>query len=282
MNTRVRRVTVLGHQVRVSVRPGTQPGPPLVICNGIGASLDLLDPFVDAVDPRIEVVRFDVPGTAGSPTPRLPYNFPMLACLLVRMLDQLGYDQFDILGISWGGGLAQQVAFQHPRRCRRLVLASTASGALMIPANPWVLSRMVTPRRYRDPNYATSIAAQVYGGRMRAEPELARTLLHQHLRVGSGCGYLLQLLAGVGWTSLPALPLLRQPTLILAGSDDPIIPMANARIMARLLPDATLHIYDDGHLGLLTHAHQLAPVVTDFLLNHSTGALDAHDHATTT
>ena len=282
MNPRVRRVTVLGHQVRVSVRPGTGPGPPLVICNGIGASLDLLDPFVDAVDPRIEVVRFDVPGTGGSPTPRLPYNFPMLACLLVRMLDQLGYDQFDILGISWGGGLAQQVAFQHPRRCRRLVLASTASGALMIPANPWVLSRMVTPRRYRDPNYATSIAAQVYGGRMRAEPELARTLLHQHLRVGSGCGYLLQLLAGVGWTSLPALPLLRQPTLILAGSDDPIIPLANARIMARLLPDATLHIYDDGHLGLLTQARQLAPVITDFLRNHSTGDLDTHDHATTT
>ena len=89
MNTRVRRVTVLGHQVRVSVRPGTGPGPPLVICNGIGASLDLLDPFVDAVDPRIEVVRFDVPGTGGSPTPRLPYNFPILACLLVRLLDQL-------------------------------------------------------------------------------------------------------------------------------------------------------------------------------------------------
>ena len=281
MNTRVRLVTVLGHQVRVSVRPGTGPGPPLVICNGIGASLDLLDPFVDAVDPRIEVVRFDVPGTGGSPTPRLPYNFPLLACLLVRLLDQLGYDQFDILGISWGGGLAQQVAFQHPRRCRRLVLVSTATGALMIPANPWVLGKMVTPRRYRDPDYATSVAAQLYGGRMRAEPDLARTLLHQHLRVGSGRGYLLQLLAGVGWTSLPALPFLRQPTLILAGSDDPIIPLANARIMARLLPDATLHVYDDGHLGLLTQAHELAPLIADFLLNHTTGEHREHDHATT-
>jgi len=280
MNPRVRRVTVLGHQVRVSVRPGTGPGPPLVICNGIGASLDLLDPFVDAVDPRIEVVRFDVPGTGGSPTPRLPYNFPILACLLVRLLDQLGYDQFDVLGISWGGGLAQQVAFQHPRRCRRLVLVSTATGALMIPANPWVLGKMVTPRRYRDPDYATSVAAQLYGGRLRAEPDLARTLLHQHSRIGSPWGYLLQLLAGAGWTSLPALPFLRQPTLILAGSDDPIIPLANARIMARLLPDATLHIYDDGHLGLLTQAHQLAPLITDFLLNHTTGEHETHDHAT--
>jgi poly(3-hydroxyalkanoate) depolymerase len=266
MGTRLRLVTVLGHKVRVSVRPGSAPGPPLVVCNGIGASLDLLERFVDAVDPRIEVVSFDVPGAGGSPTPRLPYNFPMLACFVVRLLDRLDYDEFDIIGISWGGGLAQQVAFQSPRRCRRLVLVSTATGALMIPASPRVLAKMVTPRRYRDPDYATSIAAHLYGGRLRDDPDLARSLLHEHSRVGSRRGYLLQLLAGVGWSSLPALPFLRQPTLILAGSDDPIIPLVNARVMARLIPDATLHVYDDGHLGLVTQAHELAPVVADFLL----------------
>jgi poly(3-hydroxyalkanoate) depolymerase len=265
MTTRLRRIKVLGHEVRVSVRPGTAPGPPLVMCNGIGASLELLEPFVDALDPRIEVVTFDVPGAGGSPTPRLPYNFPMLAWFLARLLDQLGYDEFDILGISWGGGLAQQVAFQHRRRCRRLVLVSTATGSLMVPASPLVLRKMVTTRRYRDPDYARSIAAHLYGGRLREEPDLARTVLHAHSRVGSRRGYLFQLLAGVGWTSLPALPFIRQPTLILAGSDDPIIPLVNARIMARLLPDATLHVYDDGHLGLITQAHELAPVVTEFL-----------------
>ena len=266
MSTRVRRVAVLGHGVRVSVRPGTGPGPPLVICNGLGASLDLLEPFVDAVDTRVEVVTFDVPGAGGSPTPWLPYNFPMLGCFLLRLLNELGYDRFDILGISWGGGLAQQVAFQHPRRCRRVVLVSTATGSLMVPANPLVLLKMVTPRRYRDPDYARSIAAQLYGGRLRAEPDLARTLLHEHSRLGSRWGYLLQLGAGAGWTSLPLLPFVRQPALILAGTDDPIIPLVNARIMRRLLPDATLHTYADGHLGLVTQAQELAPVVTEFLL----------------
>ena len=58
----------------------------------------------------------------------MPYNFAMLACLVGTLLDRLGYDQFDALGISWGGGLAQQLAFQHPRRCRRLVLVSTGTG----------------------------------------------------------------------------------------------------------------------------------------------------------
>jgi pimeloyl-ACP methyl ester carboxylesterase len=165
------RVRVLGHEVRVAVRPGTASGPPLVLCNGIGASLDLLEPFVEQVDPRIEVVRFDVPGAGGSPAPKVPYNFALLACFVGRLLERLGYARFDALGISWGGGLAQQLAFQHPRRCRRLVLVSTATGSLMVPANPVVLAKMVTPRRYRDPDYARSIAAQLYGGRMRQRPD---------------------------------------------------------------------------------------------------------------
>ena len=240
-----------------------------MLCNGIGASLDLLQPFVDEVDPRIEVVRFDVPGVGGSPLPKVPYNFPTLACLIGRILDELGYDRFDTLGISWGGGLAQQLAFQHPRRCRRLVLASTATGSLMVPANPLVLAKMVTPRRYRDPDYAKSIAAQLYGGRMRQRPGEVRHVVYEQERLGPSTGYFLQLLAGLGWTSLPALPLIRQPTLILAGNDDPIIPLVNARIMRLLLPNATLHVYDDGHLGLLTSADELGPIVSGFLASRA-------------
>lgn len=263
--TRFRRVRVLGHDVRVAVRPGTEPGPPLVLCNGIGASLDLLQPFVDEVDPRIEVVRFDVPGVGGSPAPKLPYNFGLLAWLVGRMLDRLGYDQFDALGISWGGGLAQQLAFQYPRRCRRLVLVSTGTGMLMVPARLSVLSKMLTPRRYRDPTYAKAIAPEMYGGRMRRRPEEVRHVVYDQERLGPKAGYFLQLLAGVGWSSLPALPLIRQPTLILAGSDDPIIPLVNARIMRALLPHASLHVFDDGHLGLLTSADELGPLVSRFL-----------------
>ncbi len=263
--TRFLRVRVLGHDVRVAVRPGTAPGPPLVLCNGIGASFDLLEQFVDKVDPRIEVVMFDVPGVGGSPMPKVPYNFALLACLVGRLLDELGYDRFDVLGISWGGGLAQQLAFQYPRRCRRLVLVSTATGFLMVPANPLVLAKMVTPRRYRDPDYAKSIAAQLYGGQMRRRPGEVRHVVYEQERLGAKAGYFLQLLAGIGWTSLPALPFVRQQTLILAGSDDPIIPLVNARIMRALLPHGTLHVYDDGHLGLVTSAQDLGPLVSRFL-----------------
>jgi pimeloyl-ACP methyl ester carboxylesterase len=52
---------------------------------------------------------------------------------------------------------------------------------------------------------------------------------------------------------------------VLSGADDPIVPPANARIMSRLIPNARLHIFDDGHLGLLTSVDELAPIVRDFL-----------------
>jgi poly(3-hydroxyalkanoate) depolymerase len=265
MQRTVRTVVVGGQHLRVAVRSGDPTRTPLVLANGIGASLELLQPFVDALDPSIEVIRFDVPGVGGSPLPTLPYRLPALARLVARMLDQLGYPTVDMLGVSWGGGLAQQFALCQRRRCRRLVLAATGTGILMVPGRPRVLARMVTPRRYLDPDYAERIAGDLYGGTMRSDPAQARALLHDRTRVGPGRGYLYQLAAGAGWSSLPLLPWIRQPTLLLAGDDDPIIPLVNARIMRRLLPRAELHVYHGGHLGLLTEAAELAPVVDRFL-----------------
>lgn len=258
-----RFVTVHGHRVRMHVRPGTGDGPPLVLANGIGAAMEVLEPFVEVLDPAIEVVRFDVPGVGGSPVPRFPLPFPVLARLLGELLDELGYGRVDVLGISWGGALAQQFAFQNPRRCRRLVLVATATGTLMVPARPAVLAAMVTPRRHQDPVYARRIAGLIYGGSLRAGT--ADAPLGAHAPPASGRGYLFQLLGSAGWTSLPALPLIRQPTLILAGDDDPLIPLVNAKVMARLLPNARLEVYPDGHLGLLTMAKELATTIKEFL-----------------
>jgi poly(3-hydroxyalkanoate) depolymerase len=265
MHPTVRTVVVNGQHLRIAVRPGHGNRTPLVLANGIGASLELLQPFVDALNPSIEVIRFDIPGIGGSPVPRAPYRLPGLARLVARLLDQLGYTTVDLLGISWGGGLAQQFALCQRRRCRRLVLAATATGTLMVPGHPKILARMATPRRYLDPDYAERIAADLYGGSVRSDPARARALLHGRTRVGPPRGYLYQLAAGAGWSSLPLLPFIRQPTLLLAGDDDPIIPLLNAHVMWRLLPNAELHVYRGGHLGLLTEAAELAPVVDRFL-----------------
>jgi len=223
-DTIMKVLTVGGRALRVAVREG-DPGQPLLLCNGLGASLEVLQPFVDALDPRRGVVR----------------------------------------GISWGGGLAQQFALSRPDRVRRLVLVATGPGALMVPGHPRVLLRMLTPRRHRDPGYAARIAGELYGGQAREDPVLARNLLHATTRLGPARGYYYQLLAGVGWTSLPLLPRLRPPTLILAGDDDPVVPLVNARIMHRLIPRSQLHVYHGGHLELATDPGRLTSAVEAFL-----------------
>lgn len=261
----VRSVVVDRQRLRVAVRPGHGAGLPLLLMNGIGSSLELLDPFVDAFDPATTVIRFDVPGTGGSPAPTFPYHFSALARMAGKLLDELGYDRVDVLGISWGGALAQQFAWQNPRRCHRLVLVATTAGVLMFPPRLAVLSRMMTPRRHRDADYANQVAGLLYGGVFRKEPERARQVLHAESRLGPKRGYLFQLMAMSGWSSLAWLPTIRQRALVIGGRDDPIIPSANARLLAACLRRATLHLHDDGHLALVTDAPRLAEVIRRFL-----------------
>jgi poly(3-hydroxyalkanoate) depolymerase len=254
---------VNGQTLRVGIRPGERTRSPLLLFNGIGASIELVEPFLAALEGP-EAIVFDVPGVGGSPTPRLPYRPWMLARLTAQLLDQLGYAEVDVLGVSWGGALAQQFAFQQASRCRRLVLAATSPGHLMVPGRLTVLLKIATPRRYKDPDYMRRVAGDLYGGVLRRSPEAAREHL-RHVRWSSDYGYYLQLFAGFGWTSLPWLRLLPQPTLVMAGTDDPIVPLVNGRILARLIPDARLVTIDDGHLFLVTSAGESAEIIADFL-----------------
>jgi poly(3-hydroxyalkanoate) depolymerase len=256
-------LTIRGRTIRVTVRPGEPGRTPLLTCNGIGASLDLLQPFVDALDPRLPVIRFDLPGIGGSPAPGRPYHLVTLPSLLAGLLDHLGHERADVLGVSWGGGLAQQFALSRPKRVRRLILVATGTGSVMIPGRPWVLRHLLTPRRHRDTSFTQRVAGEIYGGSMRTRPARAAELLRAV--APSRRGYYYQLLAVAGWTSLPLLPLLRHPTLIMAGDDDPLIPVVNARIMHRLLARSQLYVYRGGHLDLIADPDRLAPVIEQFL-----------------
>jgi poly(3-hydroxyalkanoate) depolymerase len=251
------------------VRRAAGAGPartPLLLLNGIGASLELLQPFVDELPPGLEVIRFDVPGIGGSPVPVIPYHMSTFASVVGALVRRLGHERVDVMGYSWGGGLAQQFALTQRKLTRKVVLAATGTGTLMVPARPNVLLKMLTPRRHQDPDYARRIAGEIYGGTMRTNPEAAAEVLHSYTRKGPTRGYYYQLLAGAGWSSLLALGLIRQPTLIVSGDDDPLIPVINARILTKGIPRARLHLYEGGHLALLTEAKVLAPVIDAFLM----------------
>lgn len=252
-----------GQLLRTGIRQGSSDRPPLLMFNGIGANLELAEPFMAQLEDTTGII-FDVPGVGGSPAPAFPYRPSTLARMAKRLAEILGYDRLDISGVSWGGGLAQQFAFQYPSVCRKLVLAATAPGITMIPGTPSVLSKMASPRRYTDPGYMRSIAAEIYGGEFRTDP----TLIGKHAAAMKGTtqyGYTLQLLAMAGWTSLPWLWLLRQPTLILAGTDDPLVPMINAKMLHSMIPNSRLETIDDGHLFMVTRPKETAGMVEAFL-----------------
>src|SRR5438034_850460 len=136
----VRVITVNNQRLRVAIRPGNGSRNPLLLMNGIGVNLELLQVFVDA------------------------------------------------------------------------------------------LARMATPRSYTELPYLKEADPDLSSEGLKWESEVVSEAAPA-LRLGGSRGYLYQLLAGMGWTSLPWLWLIRQPTLILAGNEDPILPLINAKIM---------------------------------------------------
>jgi poly(3-hydroxyalkanoate) depolymerase len=262
-----RQITIGGQLLQVAIRHGRGSGPPLLLFNGIGANWELARPFLEALTDTTAIV-FDVPGIGGSPKPRLPYRPSTLARLAAGLVAELGYAEIDVAGVSWGGGIAQQFAHQYPKLCRRLVLAATAPGVTMVPGGPSVLWKMLTPRRYTDKAYMNRIAADLYGGAFRSDP----SLIGRHTATMHGArnlGYLYQLLAVAGWTSLPWLWSLRQPTLILMGRDDPLVPPINGHLLEALIPNAELQMIDDGHLFIVTKPAETAALIEAFLADAS-------------
>jgi poly(3-hydroxyalkanoate) depolymerase len=257
-----------GQLLRVGIRPlpaGVAAStPPMLIFNGIGANMELAGLMMSRIT-TVESLIFDVPGAGKSPPPRFPYRPFGMARLARKLLDALGYTTIDVMGVSWGGALAQQFAIQYPARVRRLVLAATAMGGpTMVPGRPSVLLKMINPRRYLDKGYMKRVAPELYGGELRTNPEAIK-LFTDHAKGGSKKGYRYQMLAMMGWTSLPWLWRIQHPTLVLAGNDDPLVPLINARIHTWLLPHARLHILDDGHLFLLTKADETGQIISAFL-----------------
>jgi poly(3-hydroxyalkanoate) depolymerase len=273
----IRFVDVDGVRLRTSVRGS---GPPLLLITGLGASLELAQPFERELTAHgVQAISFDAPGVGRSSAYRWPRRIPGVARTVERMLDTLGHDRVDVLGVSLGGVVAQQLTHQAPHRVRRLVLAATGPGLGGVPGSPSVLLSLATPRRYYQPDYYRSIAGRIYGGQARHDPD---ALLHgsvaRFIERPSLWGYLGQLYAISAWTSLPWLWTLRQPTLVLAGDDDPIVPLVNGRILARCIAHARLCIVrGGGHLFLLERPARMAAVVADFLKAEEGAGFDAEE-----
>lgn len=243
-------------------------GPPILLVMGLGGNLEMWQPLEQQLAAQgRRTIAFDAPGTGESEPWRLPKRLPAVAGLATRLLDQLGEDRVDVLGVSLGGALAQQIAHQSRHRVRKLVLAATMPGLGGVPGDPRVLLELATPRRYRDPEHFRRVAGKIFGGRARHDPDYpAGGSTARFTRPPSWAGYAGQLYSIYGWTSVPWLHGLRQPTLIMNGDDDPIVPVVNGRILAKLIPNSRLEIIRrGGHLFLLEEPEYSARLISQFL-----------------
>jgi poly(3-hydroxyalkanoate) depolymerase len=233
---------------------------PILFFNGIGANIEAVAPMAEMLDDR-DFITFDMPGVGGSPDPVVPYTAMLMARIAALLLDRFEMPVVDVIGVSWGGAMAQQFALQNGARVNRLILMATSAGMLMVPGNPAALMKMADPRRYIDPEFMNKHFKTLYGG---AEDGKGGHI--SRITPPSKTGYFYQLIAMLGWTSAPFLPFLKKETLIMMGGDDQIVPIANGKFLNMLIPNSRLYeIKDGGHLFMLSHTAESIDAIRGFL-----------------
>jgi pimeloyl-ACP methyl ester carboxylesterase len=252
-----------GHQIHV-VHDGHND--PLLLMMGLGGSSSMWTPLMPFLDDRL-IIAFDAPGTGRSSTPMAAVTIPVLADIASRVLDHIGVDSADVLGYSYGGAVAQQLAVQHPSRVRRLILAATTMGVGSTPGDPDAMRELSSPMRYYSTDLFERTAGEVYGGEVGRNAVLREHLAGSRAKhPPSPYGYALQLIGGYGWTSRDFAGDISQETLVMSGDDDPLVPVINAHALADAIPRSQLVVLSGaGHLFLLDEPKRVGAVITRFL-----------------
>jgi poly(3-hydroxyoctanoate) depolymerase len=241
-------------------------GRPVLFIGGLGNDVEVWSALTSAI-PDVEAIVVDAPGMGRSSLPQLPLSMSELAAVYSKVIEALGLGEVCVVGFSFGGAVAQQLARQSPELVKRLVLCATGPGLGGTPGAPLALQELATPLRYYSEARLRRVTPSLYGGKRACEPE--RFLEEMRRRVASPpsiTGYYFQLTALAGWSSLNWLGALTMPVLIVAGDSDPVFPVANAKLMERLIPNAHVEIMKgSGHLLIIDSVEELAGLLRAFL-----------------
>jgi pimeloyl-ACP methyl ester carboxylesterase len=218
------KITVEGLQLNVSIRG---QGSPLLLLNGLGGLIRTFDPLRDELV-GYRTITLDVPGVGKSQMPRRPMRLPRHADLIAEMLKQLGIEQVDVFGVSWGGALAQEFALRYPGMVRRLILAATSAGPAMLVKPADILDFFRSSKRVKP-------------GKQEGSSNSLQTLLR----------------FGVVNGMLTANPRTYYHTLVR---------LYNAHILRRAIRRAELYVLQgEGHFFVVTSARRTAEAIGEFL-----------------
>jgi 3-oxoadipate enol-lactonase len=247
-------------------------GEPLLLIPGSGTNHVSWADEVPVYAPEFKVIVFDPRGTGQSSFPEgVDLTTALMADDAVALLDALGVDAAHVLGWSLGGAVAQEVALRHPERVRSLILgATTPGGPHSIPAEGWATAALVAKmtQGVTAPNFLEVLFPLDYLAEHRSEA------IDYYERISGGPPMPLQARVAqgqalAGHDTYDRLPTITAPTLVVHGSDDPLIPAENGRILAERIPGAELIVVEGGrHLVAPEKAAEVRAAVLDFLRRH--------------
>lgn len=263
MNSRERLIEVAG--MTVNVRESGE-GPPLLLINGLGGHTAMWAP-VERKLTGMRLISYDSPGVGDSPI-RFPRpSVPVLAAMLDELLDKLELSRVDVLGYSFGGAVAQQLAFQRAKRVRRLVLVATLPGIGSVLGQWKSIAHASNPLRYYSREYYRRTIGTLAGGQARWNEAFRRQHGSERLvKRPHPLSYYTQISALSSWSSLPWLHRITVPTLVVTGDDDPLVPPANSFLLASRIPRARLFVaHGEGHLLLFDDSGAAHDAIGEFL-----------------
>jgi pimeloyl-ACP methyl ester carboxylesterase len=240
-------------------------GHPLLMFNGIGGNADMWGSAGDMLALGSRTISIDSPGTGRSDTSLFPLPMTALSRLVLVALDELGHERVDVMGFSFGGALAQQVAFDAPERVRRLALVATGCGWGSKLGSLAAIAAIATPFRYLSTEwYALT-------NRFLGENEdCSDFTLGRFTNPPTALGHAHQIWALATWSSRGWLHRIESPTLVISGGRDQLIPVENALQLARLVPQSRLHVLPAAAHLLMYYNGGVAPLLlADFFTSES-------------
>ncbi len=228
-------------------------GPRVLFFNGSGATLKTTALLIGALAKTCTVLAHDQRGLGETSIPEGPYTMAQFAQDGAALLDHVGWDTCAVVGISFGGMVAQEFAVSYPQRVEKLVLLCTSAGGEAGSSYPLhelgslpVEERAarittLTDNRFTPEWLAThpdDAAMVAMRNEQAVVPKSKETIK----------GEILQLGARIGHDVSDRLHRVTAPTFVTAGRYDGIAPVSNSEEIVKRLPDATLSIYEGGHI----------------------------------
>ena len=258
------KVFETGDAVRTAYRiDGDADAPPLVLSNSIGTSLQMWDRNIPALAKHYRVVRYDFRGHGSSAVPPGAYSMDRLGRDVIELLDALKIDRAHFLGLSLGGFVGQWLGIHAPERIDRLILANTA--AHLGPAVQWdaAIRAVEAAPDMRDTTETflhNWFAPDLFETHADVVAEFRAMLLAADRHGIAGAW------AAVRDADLRrALPLIQNPTLVIAGRYDTVTSLAHGEAIAAAIPGARLVVLPAVHLSNVERAEDFERAVMGFL-----------------